>query len=186
MIDLLQSWKGHLLKGKALDIGAGDGEISLWLASNGFEVDALERDHGSAAILAQRIGSAPIRLHTLDVLDFQISEKEYTLIIASAVLHFIEPKDRVDLSQRLIAGLHPGGMLFAAALTIDDPAAGADTGDRTSSMVHFFAPGELRQLFQTLDPLFYEEARRSAPEATYGFRAGAEFVGRRPSTPGVS
>ena len=179
MIDQLRVWQAHLLQGRALDIGAGDGEISLWLATQGYEVDALELDQQRASHLQTLFTSFPIHLHPVDVLEFSIPSKHYSLIIASAVLHFINPMHHLMLAERLVEGLTPGGMLFAAAFTRDDPSASDEDDSEPDRVQHYFHPDELRQLFQPMDVLFYDESRRVAPGSLYGYRAGAILVARR-------
>jgi len=179
MIDHLRAWRAHLIPGRALDIGAGDGETSLWLATHGFEVDALEPEQLNARHLRVLFKEFPIHLHPIDVLDFSFPGEHYTLIIASAVLHFIPAKHHQRLARRLIKGLAPGGMLLAAAFTCDDPSRLDADEPGVDRVQHYFNEGELQQLFQPLDVLFYEEARRAAPDSFYGYRAGATLVARR-------
>jgi cyclopropane fatty-acyl-phospholipid synthase-like methyltransferase len=183
LIDQILLWRDHLIPGPALDIGAGDGEISLWLAMHGFKVDALEPDNQQAASLRSRFASHAIHLHMLDVLKFDIPYEHYALIIASAVLHFIKVEQLPALAERLIEGLIPGGMLFAAAFTCDDPSAQVSRDHSAAHVRHYFDSGELRQLFHPLDVLHYEESRRAAPDSTYGYRAGATLVARHPLAP---
>jgi cyclopropane fatty-acyl-phospholipid synthase-like methyltransferase len=180
VIDQLLLWRDHFVPGRALDIGAGEGEISLWLARHGFEVDSLETSKRQAALLHSRFAPYPIHLHVLDVLNFPMHSDHYALIVASAVLHFIDLDQLKSLSDRLINSLIQGGMLFAAVFTTDDPAYQEAHDPETTHVHHFFRRGELRQLFQPLDVVLYEESRRSAPESIYGYRSGATLIARQP------
>ena len=182
MIDQLLLWRDHFLPGHALDIGAGEGEISLWLARHGFIVDALEPDQRQAELLQSQFAPYPIQLHILDVLNFSLPSDHYALIVASAVLHFIDRDQLQPLAARLSNSLIPGGMLFAAAFTTDDPAHQETQAPDTTHVHHFSRRGELRQLFRPLDVVVYEESRRSAPQSMYGYRAGATLIARQPST----
>ncbi|TFH37022.1 MAG: methyltransferase domain-containing protein [Anaerolineales bacterium] len=179
MIDFLQLWQAHLIPGHGLDIGAGDGEISLWLAEHGFAVDALEPEQRNLQKLRLLFEPLPIRLHPINVLDFNIPAEHYSLIIASAVLHFIDAKQLPLLSDRLVKGLIPGGLLFAAVFTDDDPSALAADDLGPDRILHYFKPLEMLKLFPSLDVLFYDESRRVAPDSSFGFRAGATLVARR-------
>jgi tellurite methyltransferase len=181
MIDQILNWQDDLIPGPALDIGAGDGEISLWLASHGFAVDALEPDLNAAKALRPQISSLAIHLHTLNVLGFPLPTNHYTVIVASAVLHFIDHAMLPALAQGLIKSLVPGGMLFAAVFTCDDPAREEPQKDSPTPVRHFFERDELRQLFMPLDVLVYEESRRAAPQSSFGYRSGATLVARLPA-----
>lgn len=182
MINHLRLWRDHFVSGPALDIGSGEGEISLWLARNGFLVDALEPDQRQTESLHLRFAPYPIQLHTLDVLNFSLPSDHYALIVASAVLHFIDRDQLQPLAARLINSLSQGGMLFAAVFTTDDPANQEAQDPGTAHVQHFFRRGELRQLFQPLDVIVYEESRRSAPQSMYGYRSGATLIARQSST----
>ena len=83
----------------------------------------------------------------------------------------------------MTASLAPGGMLFAAVLTVDDPGCSDQNPDSKTAVQHYFERGELSRLFASLEVLFYEESRRIAPESAYGFRSGATLVARRPPSP---
>jgi hypothetical protein len=50
-------------------------------------------------------------------------------------------------------------------------------------LIHYFEPGELRQLFIGLKSLEYIEERRSDPASPEGYRAGALLVAQRPAAP---
>lgn len=186
MIDQIQLWHDHFISGPALDIGAGRGEISLWLANHGIKVDALEPDQQRARSLQARFGSHSIQLHSHDVLAFDIPAEHYAVIIASAVLHFIEAKHHASLAKRLVEGLIPGGMLLAAAFTCDDPSVQDQQDLGEAHVRHYFEPGELRLIFQPLDVLYYEESRRAAPDSIYGYRSGATLVARRYLAPATA
>jgi tellurite methyltransferase len=183
MIDQLRVWQAHLLPGRALDIGAGDGETSQWLATHGFEVDALELEQPRARHLQTLFSAFPIQLHSINVLDFNFAPVKYTVIVASAVLHFIQPNHHRQLAGRIVESLTPGGMLFAAVFTRDDPSM-LDTEDPGANRIHhYFDTDELRHLFPQLDVLLYEESRRVAPDSLYGYRAGATLIARRALEP---
>ena len=145
----------------------------------GIMVDALEPDQQRARTLRARFASHAIQVHPYDVLAFDIPSEHYAVIIASAVLHFIEAEHLPALAKRLVDGLIPGGMLFAAAFTGDDPSVRESQDGIVAHVRHYFERGELRQLFNPLDALHYEESRRAAPNSLYGYRSGATLVARR-------
>jgi SAM-dependent methyltransferase len=181
-------------RGRALDLGAGTGEAALWLARQGFLVDAVERDPERVAALRRERAGRTVVVHAADVREFPLASQTYALVLASAVLHFLRPSELWPLADRLSDALIPGGLLVSEALTTDDPEA-ADLRsasrpevepntfalDPSGSVIHFFEPRELQRVFGQLETLEYEEFRRAAPEAELGYRSGATLVARRPT-----
>ena len=191
-LEALGRWLGATLTGRVLDLGAGDGAVSLWLGKQGYLVDAVESDLDKAQQLEQARQGLPVVVHPLDLRDFPLSPGTYSVIVAAAVLHFLRPSELWPLADRLIESLVPGGLVVAEALTTDDPeavelsaAAAVPLEPNTyrstapEGLIHFFEPGELRRTFQALEILEDEEFRRSAPEWPGGYRSGATLVGRR-------
>jgi trans-aconitate methyltransferase len=175
--------------GRALDLGAGEGETACWLAERGFSVDAVERDPKTFKQLAKACADKSVQPHLSDLRQYVISPEAYGLVLAEAVLHFLKPTELWPLADRLCHALVPGGILIAEAFTTDDPGfnqlreAGAVEIEPNTFLapwlIHYFAPGELRRVFADLEILAYEESRRLDPASSEGYRAGATFVGRR-------
>jgi SAM-dependent methyltransferase len=187
--ELLEGWIERIPLGHALDLGAGTGEASLWLAERGFKVDAVERDPETFRVLREACMGMEIVTHPVDVREVMLPQEKYSLILASAILHFIKPTDLWALADWIVIALAPGGFLIAEALTTDDPGYGAlrDSGamqiepntfatSSSEDVIHYFAPGELQRTFSTLDVLLYEEMRRRDLADPVGYRAGASLV----------
>jgi SAM-dependent methyltransferase len=188
-MDALGRWAAAAPRGRALDLGAGNGEIAIWLAGLGYLVDAVEVDPEKAAALKRARRGLPVVVHPTDLRHFPLEPDTYALIVASAVLHYLRPSKLWLLADRLISALTDGGILVAEALTVDDPEAAGlrssgspevepNTYGHGEGTIHFFEPGELRRVFQALEILEYEEYRRVAPEGE-SYRSGATLVGRR-------
>lgn len=191
-LDLLARWARLSLHGRALDLGAGEGEAAVWLARQGFLVDAVERDPEALAVLRRARAGLTIVVHPLDLREFPFVPETYSLILALAVLHFLRPSELWPLADRLSDCLLPGGLLMADALTIDDPEVAVLRAapvpevepntflfDPPEGVIHFFEPRELLRVFAGLEVLEYEESRRAAPEDDLGYRSGATLVARR-------
>ena len=179
MINELERWQSLLTPGSALDIGAGDGETSLWLLDHGFQVDALEINPDHALQLGTRIEHPALRWHSCSILDFPLPIEYYSLIIAGAVLHFIPSAKLEHLANAIIAALRPHGLLLASGFTVDDPSHQDPSAEGAVAVHHYFAADELRQLFSRLELLEYDESRRAAPHSSYGYRSGATLVARK-------
>jgi SAM-dependent methyltransferase len=191
----LQKWLDEILIGRALDLGAGDGEIALWLSELGFQVDAVERDPIVFQRLQKVCAGSDVVPHRADLIEFPMPPATYDFIVTQAVLHFLRPTQLWPLADRLTNALVPGGILLAEVFTTDDP--GYTTLRQSNTLeiepntfeapppiglIHYFAPGELRRIFALLDVLEYDESRRADPQSADGFRAGAHLLARRPQT----
>ncbi len=191
-LDALTRWWTVAPRGRALDLGAGHGETAVWLARQGFLVDAVEQDPEAVGSLRRARAGRTIVVHPVDLRSFPLEPESYALVLASSVLHFLRPSELWPLADRLSACLVPGGLIVAEVLTVDDPEASALRStsapeiepntfavDPPPGVIHFFQSGELRRVFAGLEVLDYAEDRRSSPLADAGYRSGATLVARR-------
>lgn len=187
----LTAWFDHVPQGAALDLGAGAGDLSVWLADRDFQVTAVERDEEILSQLQARSRISGFAVVEQDLADYEPAPAHFSLVVAASVLHFLLPQKLPGLAHRLTEGLAPGGFLMAEVFTVDDPSyserqarnsqIAADTfslPDR-SETIHYFQKGELRELFAELQILSYQEDRRLDQAGEYGYRAGATLVARR-------
>jgi SAM-dependent methyltransferase len=194
--EALETWIEKVRVGRALDLGAGDGETAAWLAGRGFWVDAVEHDPERFETLRRSTHGLSVHLHPLNIMQFRPAEAAYSLIVASAVLHFFAPSDLRILADRIERALSEGGILIAEAFTTDDPGYAILRREKVREiepntfeapplvgLIHYFEPGELRKLFTDLYPLEYVEDRRMDPASPDGYRAGALLVGQRTGMP---
>lgn len=191
--DWLTRWIDDIPRGRALDIGAGSGQLTRWLAQRGFQVKAIEPDSTMARRLIKASSDLDIDVVRRSIQTVALPESHYTLIVAGAVLHFLLPPELPEIGARLSHALKPGGYLMAEVFTGDDPGleryrrSDVDPVEENTypllereGVIHFFAPGELRRLFSDLEMVEYEESRRADPDDEAGFRAGASLVARKP------
>jgi 2-polyprenyl-3-methyl-5-hydroxy-6-metoxy-1,4-benzoquinol methylase len=103
----------HLRKGKALSIADGEGRNSVWLASQGFEVDAF--DFSPVAIeKAKKLATkhqVNVNFHCSDWQSFDWKANHYDTI-AGIFFQFADPEARTELFQKLNFALKPGGTLI--------------------------------------------------------------------------
>jgi len=190
--NLLEQWINHIPRGRALDIGAGDGDESIWLASEGFKVDAIERSPEMCLRLKDASKGLDISIHPSDIREYEFPEGVYSLVYAGAILHFVKPTDLWYLADRIISSLVYGGFFIAEVFTTDDPgcavlrSAGAEEIEPNTFIssaldepIHYFIPGELARTFSPLVIQAYEEARYLDPEDSVGFRSGASIVAKK-------
>lgn len=96
--------------GEALDLGCGAGEDAVALAEMGFNVTAVDRNTEE---ISNRKGSLPISVITSDIMDFNIENGKYNIIIANNVLSFLDSKDKVyEIIKAISSGLLHGGIMY--------------------------------------------------------------------------
>jgi 2-polyprenyl-3-methyl-5-hydroxy-6-metoxy-1,4-benzoquinol methylase len=138
-----------LPKGKALDMATGEGKNAVFLAQNGFEVDALdisEKGLKKAQKLARGRG-VKINTFLVDLDQYQIEKEQYDLI---ANFYFL----RRRLIPRIKKGLKKGGKVIFETYLLEHRTLG--TGGPKQAK-YFLKPNELLRLFKNFRILFYRE-----------------------------
>lgn len=128
---------------RALDIAAGNGRNSLFLANQGFVVDAIDiADAGLALFSGKHPNVNPI---CTDLDQFDICANRYDLIVN---IKFLKRR----LFPDIIAGLAPGGLLIFQTLLQSSP------GDHMRDHADYYLrSNELLHAFLTLNILLYRE-----------------------------
>jgi SAM-dependent methyltransferase len=112
---LLQSWIGRIPPGRALDVACGAGRNALYLAAQGFEVDAV--DIAGEGLNRARAGAQQSGLH-VNWLERDLDEPlplEYLYQLILVVRYVNLP-----LVHRLRASLAPGGCLMCEQHLVSD------------------------------------------------------------------
>lgn len=162
----------YLPKGSVLDIAAGRGRNTLYLAGLGFHVVSVDRDAQALEHLAGLAAArqlAHVRTHTMDL----ESEALPQALLASPAYH-----DRYEvvlcffylhrpLFPVLIHALKPGGVLVYETFLIDNHFRFQHPGRKEFCLAH----NELLQLTQGLRVLHYEEGRHKDDQDESPFTA---------------
>ena len=113
----------HMSPGKTLDLGCGNGRNSLWLAANGYDVTAWDRNPMSIKNLetirvAEGLENLRSDIQDLNTLRF---EGEYDFILSTVVMMFLEAETIPGLIANMQRCTVPGGYnLIVAAMDTDD------------------------------------------------------------------
>ncbi|MGE3976327.1 MAG: dihydroneopterin aldolase [Nitrospira sp.] len=172
----------RLPKGKVLDVASGIGRHALFLASLGYQVEAVDRDEQALAQLSA--GARARRLTNISsrVLDLEqsppqepnLGHEAYDTILVFFYLNR-------PLFPYLIDALKPGGVLLYETFTVDNHVQHRHPKHREFCL----APCELLSLTSGLRILHYDEGLH---EGTSGleFAYTAQLVAQKPLAPGPS
>lgn len=105
---LVREITADISRGKALDIGAGEGADAIWLSQQGFDVTALEPSHIAATRISQLADKHNIALEIIEDTFEQTDLGSYDLVTA-----FYTPVPANEESVgKLLATVAPGGWLL--------------------------------------------------------------------------
>lgn len=171
----------RLSKGKILDVACGSGRHALFLASLGYQVDAVDRDEEALARLSAGARARCLTGISPRVLDLEPPPQEPNLghEAYDAILVFFYLNR--PLFPYLIDALTPGGVLLYETFTVDNHVQYRHPKRREFCL----APCELLSLTPGLRILHYDEGLHegtSGSESVYTARLAAQ----KPSAPGPS
>ena len=155
-----------LPKGKALDLAAGEGRNAVFLAQNGFEVDAVDISpvglKKAEALAAER--GVRIRTIAADLEDFDLGTERYEVI---SNLYYLQR----SLIPRIKRALKPGGVVVFEMFTLDNLGIPGAHGPKDRNWL--LEPGELRRLFDGFEVLRWSETKDDK-------KAAASLLARKP------
>lgn len=163
----------NLPPGDALDIGAGEGADSVWLASQGWNVTALDVSTVALGRTAAHAADAGLgeRVRTLehDLLGDQPLPGTYDLVSAQ-FMH--PPADRLaEIVTRMGEAVRVGGVLLVVGHHPDDFTSGRRDAHGHPELL--YTPD---QLVATLDPRAWEVRVADAPTREVGGPDGPELM----------
>jgi len=141
----------HLIAagGSVLDVAAGSGRHTRWLAAQGFVVTAVDRDAEAMAALA---GIAETITTDLEAAPWPLGSRRFDAVL---VTHYLWR----PLMPVLLRALAPGGMLVHETF-----AAGNETVGRPARPEFLLGRGELLSLTAGLQVVAYEDGFLERPE----------------------
>ncbi len=115
---------GDRAPGRALDLGAGEGRTTLWLAERGWKVTAVDfsdvaLDRGRQRAEAAGVPGA-VEWVCADLVDYDPTGGSYDLVLMMFV--HLRPPQRRRLLQLSAATLAPGGLVLVAGYDTTNPA----------------------------------------------------------------
>jgi len=168
----LKPWKGlkkvlkYTFAGKALDLGAGEGRNSIFLAKNGFEVLAIDKIPEGLAKIAE-LGCPKITTKTIDMRKFRFPSKRFSLIISTFTIDFLKKSEIETLIKKIKKSLLPNGIVYFCVFSVKDPAYCKKKQIEKNTIYlpklklyqHFFTKDELRKMFEDFNIIYLRENR---------------------------
>lgn len=137
--------------GRVLDLACGTGRHAIWLAKQGYQVDALDRD---ATAVSSMVGMDNINVVILDIEagDWPQSEQRYDGLVVSRYLYR-------PLLQTLATLLNPGGVLIYEAFMV-----GNERYGKPSNANFLLQPNELLEIYSPLlKVISFEQGEEQLP-----------------------
>lgn len=166
---------GLLTPGRALDLGCGPGRNALYLASQGFEVDAVDLSSEAVAWAGERAAEAGVEVRFLAGDAFVLAgtglRGPYDLVYDSGCFHHLPPHRRISYLALLDQLLAPGGLFgltcFAAgAMGSELPdAAFYERGRLEGGLA--YTPEALRTLFGGMTEVEIRRMRDEPADSPY-------------------
>lgn len=152
-VQFLAAIKQYIQKGRALDIGCGQGRHTFFLAQNGFEafgIDFLERPITEAKQRAENEQIHNVHFQVMDVLNLDFPDNYFDVVLDWSVLDHIYPKDWGTYLQNIRRVLKQDGFLILTEFSardkrITDPGKNFSDG---ANYDHFFREDEIKNLFK--------------------------------------
>lgn len=148
---VLREYIAETTNGRALDVACGTGRNTVFLAEQGYEVDAIDQSIVGLQITEENAeeGGVGDRINLIqaDATQFEYPQNRYDVVTIS----FFRTLDRLS---DIKAALNPDGLLFYQHHLRSDPPAEAGP----SSCRHRFCSNELLHACLDLTVLYYEES----------------------------
>jgi SAM-dependent methyltransferase len=146
---ILIEWVDDRPPGSALELACGTGRNSLYLAEKGYDVTAIDISPRAIAMAERIAREKGVKINWIVAdLDHYAIQGQYGLIVIS---FFYVNK---SMAHSVIAALNRGGLLL-----YENHLLPPSTADEAHEHRFHFKSGELRQLFEELKVIRYEERR---------------------------
>ncbi len=158
----LVSTASLLDRGRALDLGCGDGSNAVWLARHGWRVTAV--DFSEVAIARGRAAAeaagVSVDWHVCDMLDVELEQHAYDLV--TLLFIHVPPAERREILDRASSAVAPGGTLLVVGHDRSNLADGVG-GPRDPAVL--FTPDEIALELPDLVTEHAEVVRRAGSPA---------------------
>ncbi len=163
--------RGLVRRGRALDLGCGPGRNAIWLAQQGFQVDAVDLSAEALDWGRERAAAADVNVNFVQQSIFTLDETfgDYDLVYDSGCFHHLPPHRRVSyrwLLERVLADSGVFGLVCFAwgEMGSEEPDLNLYRGGRLHGGVAY-RDDDLRRLFGWLTPVQLRRMQQQAPDS---------------------
>jgi 2-polyprenyl-3-methyl-5-hydroxy-6-metoxy-1,4-benzoquinol methylase len=130
LVELIES--GKVKPCKCLDIGCGEGFYSIYLASKGFDVTAIDLSENAIKYAKQnaRDAGVDVKFIAMDVTDLNKICEKFDFVLEWALLHLIMPEEREAYVGMVCNLLNENGKYFSVCFNERDGKFGGGKGLR--------------------------------------------------------
>ena len=112
---------GPGLRGRTLEVAAGNGSNSVALVRRALRLDATEGTREGTRLVAEALAGEPRARASLLVLPGRFPHARYQAIVVAEILYYLSERDLAATARRTAAALAPGGRLVLAHHRVDYP-----------------------------------------------------------------
>jgi 2-polyprenyl-3-methyl-5-hydroxy-6-metoxy-1,4-benzoquinol methylase len=165
---LLVEHRALLPAGRALDVACGAGRNALWMAREGFAVDAIDIAHAGLRRLTVGARREGLSVHAVqaDLEDFPLPAERYAVVVNTLYL-------QRSLFPALRRAVTPGGVIVFETFLRQQASIG-----HPRNPAYLLEPAELRAAFRAFEPLL---DREEPVEIGGTISYLARLIARRPS-----
>ncbi len=158
-LSIVEKIPEFVFSGNALDIGAGEGRHSLFLARQGLEVTAVDLSEKGIEKLTKtaEVENLKIDAAVADIREVKI-DKEYSAVVCSFVLHHLPRAEALRMIEGMKAHTENGGLNALAVFTQE-----GDFFKQNPNTDNFYpTSGELESLYEGWNIIEYSEEQGQA------------------------
>lgn len=179
--------KYNILPCKAVDLGAGEGRNSFYLAKKGFDVIAVEPSKVGAEKIKKQIKK--YGYDNLHVINKKFCETENELfgigfLVSLTCLEHMSEQELQESIQLIKRILSPNGYVYIVAFTEDDPGFKRESNNASECskfVKHYFKKNELKSLFKDFEIIFYDEyIKEDLSHGLPHYHGKAKLIAKKP------
>ncbi len=144
---------GRIKPGKAIDIGCGEGNYSVYLASGGFDVTGIDLSERAIDYARKNASERGVntRFLVMDIANLQKLKGKFDFVLEWGVMHHIMPPQRQKYVEDVAGLLNKGGKYLSVCFNEQSPEWGGP-GKRyrespIGTVLYYSSQNELRELF---------------------------------------